>query len=49
MLGRADIAERLLGVSAEVVGNTPGAFAALLKMETSRWTEVIRKAGIRPE
>ena len=49
VLGRADIAERLLGVSAEVVGNTPGAFAALLKIETSRWTEVIRKAGIRPE
>ncbi len=49
VLGRADVAERLLGVSAEVVGNTPEAFAALLKKETARWSEVIRKAGIRAE
>ena len=49
VLGRADVADRLFGVGAEVVGNTPEAFAALLKKETSRWTEVIRKAGIRAE
>jgi tripartite-type tricarboxylate transporter receptor subunit TctC len=49
VLNRADVAERLLGVGAEVVGNTPEAFAALLKKETSRWTAVIRKAGIRAD
>jgi len=43
------VRERLVGVGAEPVGNSPAELAAMLKREYARWGELIRKAGIRAE
>lgn len=36
----------LAGEGAEAVGNTPEAFAAIIKAETAKWAKVIKSAGI---
>jgi tripartite-type tricarboxylate transporter receptor subunit TctC len=41
--------ERLLGLGADPVGNTPQAFAAFVKSEHDKWARVIKEAGIRAE
>jgi tripartite-type tricarboxylate transporter receptor subunit TctC len=41
--------ERLLGLGADPVGNTPQAFAAFVKSEHDKWARVIKQAGIRAE
>lgn len=40
---------RLPGLGFDVVMSTPDASAARLKVETEKWTHVIRTAGIKPE
>ena len=42
-----EIEGRLLTLGLEPVVNTPEEFGAQIKMETARWTKVIREAGIR--
>jgi hypothetical protein len=42
-----EIKDRLLTLGLEPVVNTPEEFGAQIKMETARWTKVIREAGIR--
>jgi len=44
-----DVRERLLGLGANPVGNTPTELAQMLKREHAFWGEFIRKAGIRGE
>lgn len=44
-----DIKQRLLDQGAEPVGNTPDQFGAMLREEVSRWAEVVKAAGIKPE
>ena len=44
-----EMRERLLGLGADPVGNTPRAFAAFIKSEHDRWARVIREANIRAE
>jgi len=44
-----DVRERLLGLGANPVGNTPAELAQMLKREHAFWGEFIRKAGIRAE
>jgi tripartite-type tricarboxylate transporter receptor subunit TctC len=44
-----DVAERFQLDGAESVGSTPKEFAAFLKTETLKWSEVIKDAGIKPE
>ena len=41
--------ERLLGLGADPVGNTPQQFAAFIKSEHYKWARVIRDANIRAE
>ena len=41
--------ERLLGLGADPVGNTPQQFAAFIKSEHYKWARVIREANIRAE
>ena len=38
--------ERLENEGAEPIGNTPEEFAAMMKTESARWADVIKKAGI---
>ena len=44
-----EIKQRLLDQGAELVGNTPEEFGAMLREELPKWAEVIRAAGIKPE
>ena len=43
------IRERFQREGAEAVGSTPAEFAAFVQSEVTRWTEVARKAGLKPE
>jgi tripartite-type tricarboxylate transporter receptor subunit TctC len=44
-----DTKERLAAQGAEVVTTTPEQFAAFLRAETTKWSKVIRDAGIRAD
>jgi len=46
-LNRPEIKEKLFASGMEVVGNSPDAFAAIVKQEVQRWGKVIKEAGIR--
>lgn len=41
-----DIAERISGLGAEVVGGTPAQFAAHIKSEIAKWAKVIKDANV---
>jgi len=49
ILRQADVAARLEALSAEPIGSTPAAMAALMREDTERWHGVIRAAGVKPE
>jgi tripartite-type tricarboxylate transporter receptor subunit TctC len=44
-----DVREKLAGLGAEPVGNSPDALAATIRDESARWSDVIRKQGIKAE
>jgi len=41
-----DVAERLSGLGAEPVGNSPEQFAAFIKAEIAKWKKVIQDAKV---
>ena len=48
-LGLPDSRERLAGLGAEPVGNTPAELAARMRTESARWAQVVKAAGIRAD
>jgi len=48
-LGNDDVKAKLAGLGLEAVGNTPEAFDALIKTESRKWTDIVRKANIQPQ
>jgi len=44
-----DVQATLAGYGLEPVGNTPDAFDAMIKSETRKWTDIVHKAGIKPQ
>lgn len=48
-LKSADVREKLLGLGAEPVGNTPEEYAAFMQNEIAKWAKVIKAAGIKAE
>lgn len=48
-LNRPMVRERLDGLGVVPVGSTPAAFKTFLEQDSSRWTELIREAGIKAE
>jgi len=44
-----DVRDRLRELGYEPVGSTSGEFAAYIKSELAKWTEVIKRGGIKPE
>jgi tripartite-type tricarboxylate transporter receptor subunit TctC len=44
-----DVRERLQGLGADPVGNTPEQYTAFMQNEIAKWTKVIRAAGIKGE
>lgn len=49
VLNAPDIRDRLKGLGAEPVGNTPEQYTAFMQNEIAKWTKVIRAAGIKGE
>ena len=49
MVKDTDMKERLLGLGADPVGNTPEQFRTLIQNEINKWTRVIRTVGIKEE
>jgi len=44
-----DVQSKLAGLGLEPVGNTPEAFDALIKAESRKWIDIVRKANIQPQ
>ncbi len=49
VINSPDIRERLQGLGADPVGNTPEQYTAFMQNEIAKWTKVIRAAGIKGE
>lgn len=48
-LREADVREKLAGLGAEPVANTPAEFAAMIRTEGAKWGEIVRSAKITIE
>jgi len=44
-----DVQERLKGLGADPIGNSPEQYAAFMKIEIAKWAKVIKAAGIKGE
>jgi tripartite-type tricarboxylate transporter receptor subunit TctC len=44
-----EIKEKLAGLGAEPVGNTPAELAAMIRSESARYAALVQKAGIKPD
>ena len=47
IINMPDVREKLVGLGAEPVGNTPDEFAALVKSEVAKWAAVVKQSGAR--
>jgi tripartite-type tricarboxylate transporter receptor subunit TctC len=47
-LSKPEVATRLAR-GAEIIGDTPAAFAAFLRKDYERWLSVVKAAGVKPE
>jgi tripartite-type tricarboxylate transporter receptor subunit TctC len=48
-LNEPDVREKLAGLGAEPVGNTPAEFAATIRSETTKWSKIVKDAKITAE
>jgi tripartite-type tricarboxylate transporter receptor subunit TctC len=44
-----DVREKLQGLGADPVGNTPEQYATFMQREIAKWDKVIKAAGIKGE
>jgi tripartite-type tricarboxylate transporter receptor subunit TctC len=44
-----DVRERMGQIGFDVVASTPDEFGRFMKEEVERWTEVVKRGGIKPE
>ena len=49
VLAEPDVREKIAGLGAEPVGNSPAEFAAMQRAETLRWTRVAKEANIHAD
>jgi tripartite-type tricarboxylate transporter receptor subunit TctC len=49
LLQLPDVKEKLAGLGAEPVGNTPAELAARMRAESARWAQVVKAAGIKAD
>jgi len=47
ILNMPDVKERLAGLGAEIVADSPEEFAALVKAEVVKWSDVVKKSGAK--
>ena len=45
IINMPDVREKLVGLGAEPVGNSPDEFAALVKTEVVKWADVVKTVG----
>ncbi len=48
-LNTPELKQRMAGIGAEVVGNTPDEFGAYWRAEIPKWAKVVKAAGIKPQ
>ena len=44
-----DVTAKLAGLGLEPVGDTPEEFGALIRSESVKWGDIVRKAHIKPQ
>jgi len=49
VLALPDVREKLAGVGAEVVANTPEQFAAVIRADVAKWKRIVQETGAKPE
>lgn len=49
VLARADVRERIGGMGFEILASTPTQLSAQIQIEVSKWSKVVREAGIKVE
>ena len=47
IINMPDVRDKLIGLGAEPVANTPEAFSALVKTEVVKWAGVVKQSGAR--
>ena len=47
ILNLPDVREKLTGLGAEPVGNSPEEFSAMVKTEVVKWADVVKKSGAK--
>ena len=48
-LASPDVREKLAGLGAEPIGNSPGEFATMQKSEAARWAKLAKEANLRAD
>jgi tripartite-type tricarboxylate transporter receptor subunit TctC len=48
-LAAPDVKEKLAGLGLDPLGNTPEEFARLIAAESRKWSDIVRKADIKPQ
>ena len=48
-LASPDVRQKIIGQGNEPLGGTPEEFGALIRAESQKWGDIIRKSGIKPE
>jgi tripartite-type tricarboxylate transporter receptor subunit TctC len=48
-LARPETRERMKGLGAVTVGDSPAEFAAFLKKDYERWSRVVKASGVKAE
>jgi tripartite-type tricarboxylate transporter receptor subunit TctC len=46
-LNMPDVKEKLIGLGAEPVGDTPEQFSAYVKTEVVKWSDIVKKSGAK--
>jgi tripartite-type tricarboxylate transporter receptor subunit TctC len=48
-LAAPDVKDKLAGLGLDPSGNTPEEFARMIASESRKWSEIVKKAGIKPQ
>jgi tripartite-type tricarboxylate transporter receptor subunit TctC len=48
VLGQEDVRTKLADLGLEPVGNSPEAFGSMIKTESRKWSDIVRRANIQP-
>jgi tripartite-type tricarboxylate transporter receptor subunit TctC len=49
VLAQPEVRERIVQLGFDVVGNTPEQYAAIVKSDIAKWTNVVKASGAKPD